>query len=52
MHTNFKTDNLLVDENFVPKIADAGLRNFLLKLDGHIPSFKMTSDDMFLDPGY
>ncbi|CAA7405159.1 unnamed protein product [Spirodela intermedia] len=49
LHTDFKTANLLVDENFAPKVADAGLRNFLSKIGGN--GQKMTADDLFLDPG-
>uniref|UniRef100_A0A1D1Y2H7 non-specific serine/threonine protein kinase n=1 Tax=Anthurium amnicola TaxID=1678845 RepID=A0A1D1Y2H7_9ARAE len=51
IHMDFRTSNVLVDENFAPKVADAGLRNLLHRKDGAGPSFPMTADDLFLDPG-
>ncbi|XP_078447069.1 protein kinase superfamily protein [Wolffia australiana] len=50
LHTNFKTSNLLVDENFAPKVADAGLRNFLAKSGGSGTSLDEAEDDLFVDP--
>lgn len=50
IHKDFKTRNVLVDENFVPKVADSGLRNLLRRNDDAGPSSRMLSDDIFLDP--
>ncbi|KAJ6880230.1 proline-rich receptor-like protein kinase PERK8 isoform X2 [Populus alba x Populus x berolinensis] len=50
VHKNFKTANVLVDENFIAKVADAGLRNFLGKVDIAGPSTQATSDEIFLAP--
>ncbi|KAL9347723.1 hypothetical protein Peur_059089 [Populus x canadensis] len=50
VHKNFKTANVLVDENFIAKVADAGLRNFLGKVDIAGPSTQVTSDEIFLAP--
>ncbi|CAL0299260.1 unnamed protein product [Lupinus luteus] len=33
LHKNFKTANVLMDENFITKVADAGIHNFLWKFD-------------------
>lgn len=52
IHKDFKTRNVLVDENFVPKVADSGLRNLLRRNDDAGPSSRMLSDDIFLDPRY
>jgi hypothetical protein len=52
VHKNFKTANVLVDENFIAKVADAGLRNFLGKVDIAGPSTQVTSDEIFLAPEY
>jgi hypothetical protein len=41
-----------VDENFIAKVADAGLRNFLGKVDIAGPSTQVTSDEIFLAPEY
>lgn len=49
---DFKTRNVLVDENFIAKVADAGLRNLLGRNDDAGPSSRTVSDDIFLDPGY
>lgn len=49
VHMNFKTGNVLVDEGFIPKVADAGLRILLYRVDG-TGSFQITLDDPFLDP--
>ncbi|KAJ7976310.1 Protein kinase family protein [Quillaja saponaria] len=48
VHKNFKTANVLVDENFIAKVADAGLRNFLGDVAG--PSSQVTADEIFLAP--
>lgn len=53
---NFKTSNVLVDEDFIPKVADAGLRNLLDQIGGSSvtsSSYKeVVSDNPFLDPEY
>uniref|UniRef100_A0A0D9V9V3 non-specific serine/threonine protein kinase n=1 Tax=Leersia perrieri TaxID=77586 RepID=A0A0D9V9V3_9ORYZ len=49
VHMNFKTANVLVDEDFIPKVADAGIRALLDRLGGAGPSSR-TSNDPFLDP--
>ncbi|XP_020699538.1 probable serine/threonine-protein kinase PBL21 isoform X3 [Dendrobium catenatum] len=43
------TGNVLVDEDFIPKVADAGLRILLYRVDG-VGSSQITLDDPFLDP--
>uniref|UniRef100_A0A7N0UQ42 non-specific serine/threonine protein kinase n=2 Tax=Kalanchoe fedtschenkoi TaxID=63787 RepID=A0A7N0UQ42_KALFE len=51
IHKNFKTANVLVDENFIAKVADAGLRNFLgrsTEIAG--PSSGMAADEIFMAP--
>ncbi|XP_030953407.1 probable serine/threonine-protein kinase PBL3 isoform X1 [Quercus lobata] len=50
IHKNFKTANVLVDENFIPKVADAGLRNFLGRADIAGPSSQVQADEIFLSP--
>ncbi|KAF2322977.1 hypothetical protein GH714_032590 [Hevea brasiliensis] len=50
LHKDFKTANVLVDENFIAKVADAGLRNFLGHVDVAGPSSQVTADDIFLAP--
>ncbi|KAJ6390120.1 hypothetical protein OIU77_024354 [Salix suchowensis] len=50
LHKNFKTANVLVDENFIAKVADAGLRNFLGRGDIAGPSTQVTADEIFLAP--
>ncbi|KAJ6686986.1 PROTEIN KINASE SUPERFAMILY PROTEIN [Salix purpurea] len=50
VHKNFKTANVLVDENFIAKVADAGLRNFLGRGDIAGPSTQVTADEIFLAP--
>lgn len=49
VHMNFKTANVLVDEDLIPKVADAGIRALLDRLGGVGPSSR-TSYDPFLDP--
>ncbi|CAM0884508.1 unnamed protein product [Alopecurus aequalis] len=49
VHMNFKTVNVLVDEDFTPKVADAGIRGLLDRLGSAGPSSRI-SDDPFLDP--
>lgn len=50
MHKNFKTANVLVDENFIAKVADAGLRDLLGRVDYAGSSSQMSSDEIFLPP--
>ncbi|KAL5581479.1 hypothetical protein UlMin_013921 [Ulmus minor] len=50
VHKNFKTANVLVDENFIAKVADAGLRNFLGRVNVAGPSSQVTADEIFLAP--
>ncbi|KAF8408525.1 hypothetical protein HHK36_007681 [Tetracentron sinense] len=50
VHKDFKTANVLVDENFIAKVADAGLVNFLDGVYDASPSSRMTADDIFLAP--
>jgi hypothetical protein len=46
---NFKTVNVLVDEDFIPKVADSGIRGLLDRLGSADPSSRI-SNDPFLDP--
>ncbi|KAK7311291.1 hypothetical protein RJT34_09329 [Clitoria ternatea] len=50
VHKDFKTANVLVDENFIAKVADAGLRNFLGRVDIAGSSSQMAADEIFLAP--
>lgn len=50
IHKDFKTANVLVDENFIAKVADAGLRNFLGRSDIAGPSSQAAADEIFLAP--
>ncbi|KAG8643872.1 proline-rich receptor-like protein kinase PERK3 isoform X2 [Manihot esculenta] len=50
LHKDFKTANVLVDENFIAKVADAGLLNFLRQVDVAGPSSLVTADEIFLAP--
>ncbi|XVE84255.1 hypothetical protein DITRI_Ditri16bG0156000 [Diplodiscus trichospermus] len=50
VHKDFKTANVLVDENFTAKVADAGLRNFLGRIDIAGPSSQVTADEIFFAP--
>ncbi|CAI9111639.1 OLC1v1011902C1 [Oldenlandia corymbosa var. corymbosa] len=50
LHKDFKTSNVLVDENFVAKVADAGLRNFLGRFEIGGSSSEVTTDEVFLAP--
>ncbi|GAB2278277.1 hypothetical protein Dimus_012966, partial [Dionaea muscipula] len=47
---DFKTSNVLVDEIFIPKVADAGIRNFLGRFDIAGPSSQLEADEVFLAP--
>ncbi|XP_010250486.1 PREDICTED: receptor-like protein kinase THESEUS 1 isoform X2 [Nelumbo nucifera] len=50
IHKGFKTVNVLVDENFIAKVADAGLYNLLARVDVAGSSFGIMADDAFLAP--
>ncbi|XP_028761193.1 putative serine/threonine-protein kinase isoform X1 [Neltuma alba] len=50
VHKDFKTANVLVDENFIPKVADAGLRNILGRVEIAGPSSQAAADEIFLAP--
>lgn len=50
IHKDFKTANVLVDENFIAKVADAGVRNFLGRIDIAGPSSLVAADEIFLAP--
>lgn len=50
VHKNFKTSNVLVDENFISKVADAGLRNFLARVEIVGTSSQVAADEIFLAP--
>ncbi|KAJ0092265.1 hypothetical protein Patl1_25115 [Pistacia atlantica] len=49
LHKNFKTANVLVDENFIAKVADVGISTLLEKLEETGPSH-MTNVNVFRDP--
>ncbi|OVA15022.1 Protein kinase domain [Macleaya cordata] len=50
VHKNFKTVNVLVDENFIPKVADAGIFRLLERIEDAGPSSGSTGDNVFRDP--
>ncbi|KAF8387892.1 hypothetical protein HHK36_026554 [Tetracentron sinense] len=51
VHKRFKTANVLVDENFIAKVADAGISKLLERIEDAGPSLRVTGGDVFQDPG-
>ena len=51
VHRNFKTANVLVDENFIAKVADAGDSKLLQRMEEARPS-RTSSVTVFQDPEY
>nr|CAB3475321.1 unnamed protein product [Digitaria exilis] len=49
IHMNFKTSNVLVDEDFIPKVADTGIPGLLDRL-GVTGLSSRTPNDPFVDP--
>ncbi|KAL5785280.1 hypothetical protein ACOSQ2_007672 [Xanthoceras sorbifolium] len=49
VHKNFKTANVLVDENFIAKVADSGVSKLLEKIEEAGPS-RMSNVNVFRDP--
>ncbi|KAG9129651.1 hypothetical protein Leryth_017729 [Lithospermum erythrorhizon] len=49
LHGNFRTANVMVDENFIAKVADAGLPKLLEKIEDAGPS-QSSSVNVFRDP--
>ncbi|XP_042422316.1 probable leucine-rich repeat receptor-like protein kinase At5g49770 isoform X1 [Zingiber officinale] len=50
IHMNFSTVKVLVGEDLTPKVADAGVRSLLNRVDGAASCSRMSEDDPFLDP--
>lgn len=51
VHNNFKTSNVLVDENFIAKVADAGIIRLIQGSDIAGPSNRL-SGNIYHDPEY
>ncbi len=49
VHKNFKTANVLVDENFIAKVTDAGVSKLLEMIEEAGPSY-ISSANVFRDP--
>ncbi|KAF9605353.1 hypothetical protein IFM89_016488 [Coptis chinensis] len=52
VHKNFKTSNVLVDENFIAKVADAGVLKLLDRTNDAIPSSLTSGGSTFQDPEF
>lgn len=50
VHGNFKTANVLVDEDFLAKVSDAGVRKLLQKIEDVGSSSTTSSFSAFRDP--
>ncbi|KAG9443722.1 hypothetical protein H6P81_015062 [Aristolochia fimbriata] len=50
VHKNFKTSNVLVDENFIAKVADAGIVKLLERTDDAGSLTHIITDNIFCDP--
>ncbi|XP_042517204.1 probable serine/threonine-protein kinase PBL28 isoform X2 [Macadamia integrifolia] len=50
VHKNFKTANVLVDESFMAKVADAGVSELLERIEDAGPSSRSMDGDVFQDP--
>ncbi|CAH8383380.1 unnamed protein product [Eruca vesicaria subsp. sativa] len=50
IHKDFKTANVLVDETFIARVADAGVHNFLGREDDVGTSSHFDADQIFLSP--
>ncbi|XP_043708398.1 probable receptor-like protein kinase At1g30570 isoform X2 [Telopea speciosissima] len=50
VHKNFKTANVLVDENFIAKVADAGVFELLERIEDAGPSSRPMIGNVFQDP--
>ncbi|CAH9071795.1 unnamed protein product [Cuscuta europaea] len=51
LHGNFKTTNVLVDENFIAKVSGAGVSRLLETIDDAGPSHSVNRASVFRDPG-
>ncbi|PIA61582.1 hypothetical protein AQUCO_00300834v1 [Aquilegia coerulea] len=52
IHKNFTTSNVLVDENFIAKVADAGIIKLLETIEDASPSSRTTGHNVFQDTEY
>lgn len=52
VHRNFKTSNVLVDENFIAKVADAGIIRFIQNIEDVGTSEGSHHQNIFRDPEY
>ena len=51
VHKGFKTSNVLVDENFIAKVADTGMVKLLQRIEDGSSSLT-TESNVFKDPEY